>query len=290
MTSVRIAVAFLVLLVVVALLAPVIAPYERGVQVGPVFGPPSSEFLFGLDDGGADVLTEVLYGARVSLFVGFAAALVAVLVGTTVGVVAGYYGGTRDTVLMRITDYFLVIPDLVLAIIVAALYGTKIINLVFVIALISWASPARLMRSQVKTLREQVYIRRARALGARDAYIIRRHILPHLAPLMVVGGVLGIANAIFLEAALSFIGLGDPNNPSWGKMIGNAFSRGAVSAGAPWALAPPGIAIASVVLACTIIGRSLEDRLNPRLSVSHITSSPFKVLPRSARPRTEAVR
>jgi peptide/nickel transport system permease protein len=275
--SVAIGAAMLLLFVLAAVVGPVLSPYPEGKQVGAVFGPPSSSHPLGLDDGGVDVFTHHCYGARTTLIVGFAAAVVVLLIGSVIGVASGYFGGVVDTVLMRITDFFLVMPQLLVAIVAAALFGSSIRNLVIVIGLLSWPSTARLLRAETKGLAGRLFVRRQRAIGASHLYTIRRHILPHLAPLALVTGVLAVADAVFAEAALSFLGLGDPNNASWGQMIANAFSRSAVSNEAWWAIAPPGIAITLVVLACALMGRGVERVMNPRLDSSHLSPRSFKV-------------
>jgi peptide/nickel transport system permease protein len=264
-------------IVAAAVLGPVISPYEAGEQVGPVFEPPSSAHPLGLDDGGVDVLTQLFYGARTSLTVGIAAAVIVLVIGGLVGVCAGYFGGGVDTVLMRVTDYFLILPQLLVAIVAAALFGGSIRNLIIVIGLLSWTSTARLLRASTKGLAGRMFVRRQRAIGASHLYTIRRHILPHLAPLALVTGVLAVSDAVFAESALSFLGLGDPNAVSWGQMIANAFQRSAVSNGAWWAVAPPGLSITLVVLACALLGRGLESMLNPRLDASHLDVASFRV-------------
>ncbi|HEU4448976.1 MAG TPA: ABC transporter permease [Gaiellaceae bacterium] len=263
--------------VVVAVLAPVIAPYDPREKVGAVFEPPSSEHWLGLDDGGFDMLSLMIHGARVSLIVGFAAALVAMLVGGTVGLLAGYFGGKTDTVLMRLTDYFIVIPDIPLMLVVAAVWGRSLTNIILIIGLIYWTTTARVIRSQVLSVRERVYVQRTRALGAGHRRILFRHVLPQVAPLLVAITVLSVAVAIFAETAIAFLGLGDPTLISWGKLIENAFSRSAISVDAWWAIVPPGLAVVAVVLACTMLGRSLEDTLNPRLRVGHLSVNRFRM-------------
>ncbi|HSK17126.1 MAG TPA: ABC transporter permease [Gaiellaceae bacterium] len=263
--------------VVVAALAPVIAPYGEKEKVGAVFEPPSSEHWLGLDDAGVDMFTLMLYGARVSLVVGFAAALVAMLIGGTVGLLAGYFGGRSDTVLMRLTDYFIVIPDIPLMLVVAAIWGRSLTNIILIIGVIYWTTTARVVRAQVLSLRERVYVKRARAVGAGHGRVLFRHVLPQVAPLLVAMTVLSVAVAIFAETAIAFLGLGDPTLTSWGKLIENAFSRSAISVGAWWAVVPPGVAVVVVVLACTLVGRSLEDSLNPRLRVGHLTVKRFSL-------------
>jgi peptide/nickel transport system permease protein len=272
---------FVVLLLVVlaALLAPVIAPYDVHEQVGPVFGHPSWKHPLGLDDGGIDMVSLLMWGARISLVVGFAATFVSILIGGTVGVVAGYFGGRVDTVLMRITDYFLVIPDVPLMIVVAAIWGPSLFHIVIVIGLLLWTSTARVIRAQVKSVRERVYVKRARALGAGNTRIVLRHVLPQVAPLLIANTVLTIAVAIFDETALSFLGLGDPSRISLGKVIENAFQRAAISTGAWWAIVPPGALVAVIILACSLLGGAIEDALNPRLRVAHLSARSFRLRP-----------
>lgn len=267
----------IVFFIVVAVLAPYISPYGERERVGEPFEPPSSAHWFGTDGGGRDMLTLMLWGARVSLVVGFAAAAVAILIGGTVGILGGYFGGRTDTVLARLTDYFLVIPDIPLIIVVAAIWGRSLTNIIVIIGVIYWTTTSRLVRSQVLTLRERVYVKRARAVGAGHSRIVLRHILPQVSPLLISLTVLTMAIAIFAETAIAFLGLGDPSLISWGKLIENAFQDGAVSVRAWNAIAPPGIAVALVILACTMIGRSLEDTLNPRLRAGHLSVRRFRL-------------
>ena len=263
--------------IAVAVLAPYISPYGERERVGEPFEPPSSAHWLGTDGGGRDMLTLMIWGARVSLVVGFAAAAVAILIGGTIGILGGYFGGKTDTVLARLTDYFLVIPDIPLIIVVAAIWGRSLTNIIVIIGVIYWTTTSRLVRSQVLTLRERVYVKRARAVGSGHARIIVRHILPQVSPLLISLTVLTMAIAIFAETAIAFLGLGDPSLISWGKLIENAFQDGAVSVRAWNAIAPPGIAVALVILACTMIGRSLEDMLNPRLRVGHLSVRRFRL-------------
>jgi peptide/nickel transport system permease protein len=274
-----IAVTVLLLTLLIAIFAPWIAPYGPREKVGPPFAPPSSEFPLGLDDGGIDMLSLIIYGSRVSLIVGFAAAAVAMLIGGAVGIMSGYFGGKTDITLMRITDYFLVIPDVPLMIVIAAIWGRSLTNIIIIIGVIYWTGTARIIRAQVKSVRERVYIRRAQALGASDSRIIFRHVLPQVAPLLVANTVLTVAVAIFAETALAFLGLGDPSLISWGRLIENAFVSNAISVDAWWAIAPPGIAVAVVILACTLLGTAIEDALNPRLRVGHLSVRRFRLRP-----------
>ncbi|MBW8711629.1 MAG: ABC transporter permease, partial [Mycobacterium sp.] len=267
----------LLLVIAGALLAPWIAPYPLHKQVGAVFGHPSWRHPLGLDDGGIDIVTLLMWGARVSLIVGFAATLVSMLIGGTIGVLAGYFGGRTDLVLMRITDYFLVIPDVPLMIVVAAIWGPSLFHIVVVIGILLWTSTARVIRAQVKSVRERVYVKRARSLGAGHLRILFRHVVPQVAPLLIANTVLTIAVAIFDETALAFLGLGDPSRTSLGKMIENAFQRAAISSGAWWAIVPPGALVALIILSCSLIGGALEDALNPRLRVAHLSARTFRL-------------
>ena len=267
------------LVVLIAVFAPLIAPYGEHEHVGDVFAHPSGSHWLGLDDGGFDMLSLMMYGARVSLIVGFSAALVAMLIGGAVGIVAGFFGGRIDTLLMRITDYFLAIPDLPLMIVVAAIWGRSLTNIILIIGIIYWTSTARVVRAQVQSIRERGYIRRTRVIGASNTRLIVRHVLPQVAPLLVATAVLMVAYAIFAETAIAFLGLGDPNVTSWGLLIENAFARDAVTVGAWWAIVPPGIAVAIVVVSLTMLGTAIEDALNPRLRVSHVSVRRFRLRP-----------
>lgn len=271
--------AVLLLIVVAAVAAPLLAPTPLYQRVGEGFAPPSGAHPLGLDDGGQDIRTLLLYSTRTTLLVGFGATLIAVVVGALVGVVAGYAGGGTDGLLMRLTDFFLVVPEVPLMMIIAAVWGTGLTKLIMVIGLILWTWTARVTRSQTKSLRERVYVRRARAIGAGPGHVVTRHILPQLAPLLVVCGVLAFAVAVFDETALSFLGLGDPNRPSLGRMIALASQAGAVSNNAWWAILYPGLVVTAIILSLTMMGTALEDALNPRLRVSHLSRRHFRVLP-----------
>jgi peptide/nickel transport system permease protein len=266
-------------LVLIALLAPLIAPYGLHDQVGPVYGHPSWSHPLGLDDGGIDMVTLLMWGLRISLLVGFAATLVSIVIGGIVGLLAGYFGKWVDVVLMRITDYFLAIPDVPLMIVVAAIWGPSLFHIIVVIGVLLWTGTARVIRAQVKSVRERVYVKRARALGAGHLRIVLRHVLPQIAPLLIANTVLTIAVAIFDETALSFLGLGDPSRISLGKVIENAFQRTAISSGAWWAIVPPGALVALLILSCSLIGQAMEDALNPRLRVAHLSARSFRLRP-----------
>lgn len=255
----------------VALLAPLLAPYGVNDQFDKIYGAPSLAHPFGLDDSTYDVLSRVMWGGRVSLTIGLAATAIAVLIGGTIGVVAGYSRGKVDHALMRLTDYVLVLPSIPVVIVVVATWGPSMTHLAVVIGLLLWTTSARVVRAQVKSLRELAYVRRAASLGASDFRIVTRYILPQVTPLILANGVLTLAHAIFVEAALAFLGLGDPGAVSWGSMIEAAFQRTAVTAGAWWTIVAPGACIAVFILACSLIARSAEEALNPRLRVAYLS-------------------
>jgi peptide/nickel transport system permease protein len=271
--------AILGIFVLVALFGPLFVHGDAKAKVGPVFAPPSSRFWFGTDGGGSDMVSLLVVGARVSLLVGFAAAAVSAAIGGTVGLLSGFFGGKTDIVLMRITDYFLVIPDIPLMIVVAALFGRSLTNIILIIGAIYWTSTARLLRAQTKSVRERVYVRRARALGAGNGRLIVRHVLPQVTPLLIANTVLLIAYAIFAETFITFLGLGDPSLVSWGRLIENAFNDDAILNNAWWAIVPPGLAVTIVVLACTMTGQAMEDALNPRLRSGHLSVRRFRMRP-----------
>jgi len=271
--------AILLVIVLGALLAPWLAPYDLHKQVGPVFGHPSWSHPLGLDDGGIDMVTLLMWGARVSLVVGFAATFVSMVIGGTIGVAAGYFGGKTDTTLMRITDYFLVIPDVPLMIVVAAIWGPSLFHIIIVIGILLWTSTARVIRAQVKSVRERVYVKRARSLGATNNRLVFKHVLPQVAPLLIANTVLMVALAVFAETYITFLGLGDPSAISWGLLIENAFQGNAVLNNAWWAIVPPGVCVTVVILACTMVGQSMEDALNPRLRVGHLSVRRFRLRP-----------
>lgn len=275
----------LLVAVVTAIFAPWIAPYDPKesvrVTLDTIYAPPNQAHWLGTDDAGKDVLTNLIFGSRVSLFVGFFASFISLIIGGTIGIVAGFYGGRVENVLMRLTDILLVIPDLPLMIILVAVLGRSQWIIIMVLGILGWTGTARVVRSQTLSVKERKFVQRARAIGAENPHIIRRHIFPLVFPLMVVNAVLVISGAILNESTLSFLGLGDPTRLSWGQMLNLAFSRGAVSAGAWWVLIPPGLAIVWVVLGLTLLGNGLERIFNPRLDLHHLSVGAEMV----ARPR-----
>ncbi|WP_307483063.1 ABC transporter permease [Microbacterium trichothecenolyticum] len=253
-----------------AVCADVLSPYSTNEPSCGVYAPPSPQHPLGCDDGGIDVLSLVLIGGRISMIAGFSAAAIAVAVGTLVGIVAGYAGGWVDTFLMRITDYFIVIPQIVLMIVIAAVWGSSLVHVILVIGLLMWTSAARIVRAQVAALRQRAYVRRAEATGANAGHVVLHHVLPQLGPLLVATSVIAITVAIFNETALAFLGLSDPTAITWGTIMQHAFQRNAISTGAWWAIVPAGVAVAVLITGCYLMGNALEDALNPRLRSSHL--------------------
>lgn len=272
--------------VIVAVFAPVIAPYDPKadlkVSIDDIYARPSAAHWLGTDDAGRDVLSNFIYGARVSLIVGFFASFISVFIGGTIGITAGYFGGRVENILMRITDIMLVIPDLPLAVVLVALTKPSLMNIILVIGLLGWTGTARLVRSQTLSVKERKFVLRAKAIGCGHFHILRRHIFPLVLPLLVANTVLVISLAILEESTLSFLGLADPTTLSWGQMLNFAFTRGGVSAGAWWALIMPGLGIVWVVLGCTLLGQGLEQVLNPRLEWHHLSVGP-KMVARGAK-------
>jgi len=232
---------------------------------GPVRHAPSLQFPLGTDNLGISVLSLVVAGSKISLLVGLTASVITMTIGAVVGVVAGYRGGAVDTVLMRVTDFGLVLPWLALAIVLASIMGPSLTTVILVIGLTSWPGTARLVRSQVLSIRERPYVERSRALGASDGHMILHHVLPNVMPVILANAVLTVAIAILSETSLSFLGLGDPLTTSWGSIIENAFAGGATTLGAWWWIMSPGVCIVLVVLAFTFIGFALDEIINPRL-------------------------
>jgi len=231
----------------------------RMVAYGEYFG------YLGTTNWGADAWSQLIYGSRISIMIGILATSLSTAVGVIVGMVAGYFGGKIDEVLMRVVDFLLVIPGLPLMMVLAAFLGASIQNIIIVIAILGWTGTSRLIRSQVLAEKNKAYVESARAIGASDTYIMFRHILPNVTPILFANITLGVVGAILSEAGLSFLGLTDPEDPSWGRMLADARSGGAFSTGAWWVVLFPGLMITLLSLSFTFVGHTLDQVLNPRL-------------------------
>jgi peptide/nickel transport system permease protein len=261
--------AILTLFVLVAVVGPMFvdrASIAPATADGPLLAAPSFDYPLGTDNYGRSMLALMVQGARISLLVGFTAAMGTMVIGAGIGITAGYFGGTRiDTALNGITNWFLVLPWIALAIALTAVIGPTLVNVIVVIAITSWASTARVVRSQALSVKERPFIERSRALGASHGHLITRHVLPNVFPILFANAVLMIALAILSETTLSILGLGPADALSWGRIIDDSFSAGALTAGWWWWLIPPGLAIMTVTLAFTMVGFALDEVLSPKL-------------------------
>lgn len=256
--------------VAVALLAPLLAPYDPRALAGPSFQPPSARHLLGTNNIGQDVLSHLLWGARVSLLVAVGASLLTVALGLVVGVGAGVLGGTVDSAVMRVVDVALALPVLPLLILAAALAGGSITSVVVVSGLLLWPFEARVFRSQALTVRQRGFVAAARGLGGGTLYLCGRHLVPALGPLVVISVVNVAAIAVLLEAGLSFLGLGSATTPSWGRLLNDALQTpGMYTSGLwTWTVLPAGLALTATVTGFALLGMGLEPRLNPQAAAT----------------------
>jgi peptide/nickel transport system permease protein len=251
-----------------ALFAPLfIHPSDLSVTqaTGPLLAAPQKGYPLGTDQAGRSVLDLVIWGTRTSLAIGILATALTMILGAGIGLIAGHSQGATGRMLMHVTDWFIALPALPLAIALAAVLGQGAASITIAIALTTWTGTARLVRAQVLAVEGRPFIERARALGATDVQLVTRQVLPNVMPLILVSSTLTVASAILAEATLTFLGLGDPTSVSWGSMLNTAFMQGAVTAGAWWYLIPPGVAILVIVLGFTLVGRAVEHVLNARV-------------------------
>jgi peptide/nickel transport system permease protein len=268
--------AILVLFTFVSVFAPWLAPQNPNAASSfssSILGAPSTAHWLGTDEDGRDVLSELILGTQTTMLVGFVAAVVSTVIGTAVGVIGGYVGGWTDRLLTLLDDWFLVLPVIPVTILAATLLGPKADSLplgqtsvlILVIGLFGWAGTSRIVRAHVLTLKERAFVERSRTLGASHWRIMRRQILPNVIPLVSANAVIYVSLAILTESTLSFLGLGDPNRFSWGRMLDSAYTSGAAASGA-WAyFLPPGICIALAVLGFSLLGHAIEHLVDPRL-------------------------
>ncbi|ASY61086.1 ABC transporter permease [Sinorhizobium sp. CCBAU 05631] len=274
-------VCLLFFLAVAAMPHTLVGPLETAITAtGDFLAAPSELHYLGTDEVGRDVLNLVVHGAKISLTIALLATVISLIVGTTVGITAGYFGGFADVCLMRVTDFFFVVPTFVLALVITPValevmgsggeilgFRPSLFVIIVVIGLTSWAFVARVIRSQTLSLKERTFVDRARVAGSSNTSIMLRHILPNLVPQVAANGALVVANAIYIETSLSFLGLGDPLQPSWGTLLSLAQRSGAASVGAWWYLGAPGVCVLAVSLAFVLIGNALDDTFNPRRRV-----------------------
>jgi peptide/nickel transport system permease protein len=255
----------------VAIFAPVLAPYDPlAILTNPDVGkpailvPPSRQYLFGTTNMARDVFSQVIYGSRIALLVGLISALMVTFIGSNIGLLAGYYGGWVDGVLMRIVDIAYSIPFVPFAILIMALLTPNIIYLIMLVGLLMWRAPARVIRAQVLSLKQRPFIKAARVAGASNLRIIYLHILPNILPIVLLYVPLSVGWAIMAEASVSFLGFGDPHVVSWGGMLQMAYATGALRVAWWWTVAP-GISIVLVVISVYFISRAFEPLVNPGL-------------------------
>jgi len=254
----------LAILIFVAIFAPylrTVDPTKGGLPAN-ILQPPSAQFWFGTDHLGRDIWSQTIYGARVSLTIGFITAIITVAIGTLVGLTGGYFGGRIDEVLMRVTDFFMMLPFIPLMIILALLLGRGMWKTIFVVAIKVWTTTARVIRSQVLSLKERPFVEASRSVGASDRLLIFGEIMPNTVPLIFAQAVLMVSWAIYAEAVLAFVGLGDPKTISWGMMLNFAFESG-VMGRTPWWWIPPITCICLTIIAFTFLGTAVSDIMKP---------------------------
>jgi len=266
----KVSVAILVLYFAVALLAPVIAPYGATEIVGAPLQPPDREHLFGTNNVGQDIFSQLVYGAQVTLIFGFCSALLSVSISTCAGIILGYYGGSVDEIVCRVLDVLMPIPIFPLLIVLTTFFNPGIVQVSILMGVLGSIHGIRLIRAPALSLAETPFIEGAKSIGATDLRIMSRHILPNLMPIVTVKFVSSSQHYLVMGVGLSFIGLWDTMTVDWGSMIQNAYAGGALSLGLWWWILPPGLAVVGISLALALAGYSLEESFNPRLEVNRI--------------------
>jgi len=262
--------AILLFFLLTAIFAPILAPYDPYKRVDRPILAPSSKYILGTNDIGQDIFSELIYGTRVSLTIGFAAAFFTVIIGTIIGVVSGFLGGAVDEVLMRFTDVVMILPSIPLMILLMAIFGKQsFMIMILILSIMGWTGTARLVRSSTLSIKERTYVEAAKAIGAGDGHIITNHILPNVSPLIMATMIYAVAGAMMSEAGLAFLGLGDPSTKSWGMILHYAQTSGGwyANMGYPawWWIIPPGLCVALTVASLVLIGQAMEEIINPRL-------------------------
>jgi peptide/nickel transport system permease protein len=255
---------------VLAIFGPLIVGQQQILNTYTPFSPPSLAHPFGTDYAGHDILSLLIYGTQRSVLIGFLAGLFTMVIGILVGLVAGYLGGVLEEFLMRVTDLFIIMPSIVLAIILVSLLGPSDYNIILAISLTSWMSVARIIRSDTLTLKSRTFVEAAKISGARTFYVLRRHILPNEVHMITSNTLLAVAGAVVIEAGLNFLGIGNVSQVSWGIVLYQAELNGAVVTGAWWDIVFPGLFITLFVLSVSLLGRGLERLLDPRGGVGGV--------------------
>ncbi len=262
----KVGIAIIVFFIALVIYADLFVPYNRNIAGDDILADPTWEHPFGTDSIGRDVLTRTIHGTKASLTVGFVAMGISMGIGTAVGLVSGYWGGWRDEVIMRFNDVFLSIPWLVLMLVIAAIFESRtLLTVIIIIGATGWSWTARIVRSQVLSLKTRQFVERAKAIGASDAHILRKHIFPNVVPLVFANAILTIAIAILSESTLSFLHLGPQDVETWGRVLEDAYVANAAMAGPYPFIIMPGLCIVAVVLGFTFIGYAMDEVLNPKL-------------------------
>lgn len=259
-------VSILAFFVLMAVFGPLLYDYDHFKYfLGPRVGKPTEEFKLGFDELGRDVLGAVIYGTRASLTIGIFVTMIIVFIGATLGISAGFFGGLYDIVIMRITEAFSIIPTIPLILTLSAVIGQSFQNIIIILGLTGWPSTVKLVRAQTLSIKQRNYVERARAVGAGNIYIMAKHILPNVFPLIFSNIILLVQNAIITESTLAFLGVGDPTIPTWGQLLRSAREQGAISAGSWWLFIPAGICLVLLASSFVFIGYGFDEINNPRL-------------------------
>lgn len=263
----KIAIIFIVLIIVIGIFAPYLSPYPHNAPSGKALQAPSKEHLLGTDDLGIDLLSQIIYGARLSIIIGFSTSILAGLGGAIIGVMAGYYGGAIDKITMRLADMMIALPNLPMMILLGAFFGPSIRNIVLVLVLFSWTAPARIIRSKIISIKQESYIVMAKSYDARFSHLFKTHFFPEIMPILAITIIRITSRAIVAEAGLSFLGLGDPTSKSWGLILNHAINfRGIYFTDYwKWWVMAPLLATMLLILSISYISKDLERVLNEKL-------------------------
>ncbi len=252
--------------IIMALLGPYFYKYDHfSYYLGPRVGKPTPEFRLGFDEMGRDVLGTVIYGTRASLAIGLSVTFIVVLIGATLGIASGYFGGIIDIFIMRVTEAISIIPTIPLILTLSAIIGQNFQNIIVILGVTSWTGTCKLIRSQTLTIKQRNYVERAKAIGAGNTYIMRKHILPNVFPLIFSNIILTVQGSIMAESTLAFLGVGDPSIPTWGQLLRSAREQGAITTGSWWLFIPAGLCLVALASSFVFIGYGFDEINNPKL-------------------------